>query len=139
MCKRLKSLALLTLLVSLGCDGGGTTDATPAVAREQQAEAAGRVTATAAGSAVRITNGTSKPIIYNAMLKDLQTLALWAPCTDPAKCPPVESGRTVSVPYEAIIGYTPGSTTATIFWWHLSPDGSGRFRAETVQSVDVSL
>jgi hypothetical protein len=118
------SAAILLLVTTLAC--ASPSDVLQRDGIQLRAEA----------NALDITNRTSANVYFFAVGSNTATLILWAPCTRPDVCRNVESGRTLSVDYEAITGgKEPG---LIVYWWHLVPAGDGTFTFDSIRAEAVT-
>ena len=98
----------------------------------------GSVTATLGEDGILVSNGTDRPIYWAAFDRDALALLLWAPCTEPATCPRIGSGRTVLISFDAVGVWGPTSREAVFYWWHLVRDGEGGYEPDEIRSIVLS-
>ena len=99
---------------------------------------AGDVAVSRVTGGIKLTNGTERPVAYAVWNRGW--LALFAPCADTGpECLRLAPGASVTVPDSEIDGYAPGAREAVVRWWHVLPDGAGRYQAGAVQEVVVAL
>lgn len=92
---------------------------------EPHDDPASAVAEAAAGQGVRFTNPSAATVYYSALERDFAARARFAPCTDPARCPSVESGRQTVIPYSLIGGYEAGKREVIVYYWRLEPASGG--------------
>ena len=96
------------------------------------------VSAVRVESGIRITNNTDRGIAY--VVSNPQWLGLLGMCEDPGpSCVTLAPGASVVVPFDEIHGYSTTATEASVFWWHVVPDGADGYRKEDLTTVFVSL
>ena len=96
------------------------------------------VSAVRVESGIRITNNTDRGIAY--VVSNPQWLGLLGLCEDPGpECVKLAPGASVIVPLDEIYGYSATATEASVFWWHVVPDGADGYKTEDVTTVFVSL
>lgn len=105
-------------------------------------QAAGKMEVRAAPPNLVLTNTGDESIHYLVFEADVAARALWGPCTNPAQaeCPPLKPGQKRTLPLRDIYGYEAGKGQRVIvYWWHLVPDGQGRWRVDGMQSAQVEV
>ncbi len=101
-------------------------------------EASSGVSAARVPGGIRLTNHTSRGAAY--AISNPNWLGLLALCNDPgAACLGLASGQSVVVPLSEIHGYTSETTAVTIYWWHVSPDGNGQYKADDPTEIVLTL
>lgn len=127
---RLSSVVLIALAVAAsGChrDPLAPTLTTTALVSAARVE-----------SGIRLTNNTGQPVAYT--VSNPNWLGLLALCADPGpECVKLAPGASVVVPLSAIYGHTADAKQATVFWWHVVPDGKGGYTQDEVATLFVQL
>ena len=88
----------------------------------------GGVEAVVQGGEIEITNWTSEPVFTFVIGRELAALALWGPCVDAAKCPPIPAGGQRRVAFPA------GEKEALVYWWHAVPARDGSLRPDSIRA-----
>lgn len=96
------------------------------------------VSAVRVQSGIRLTNNTDRGVAY--VVSNPQWLGQLALCADPGpECVKLAPGASVVVPLDDIYGYSANATEASVFCWHVVPDGADGYKTENVTTVVVSL
>ena len=128
--KRLSSVMVLATAIALG---GCHKD--PVLATETDTLV---VSATRVASGIRLTNNTDRGIAY--VVSNPMWLGLLGLCADPGPdCVKLAPGASVVIPVSEIHGYSSDATQASVFWWHVVPDGNGGYTQDQVTTVFVQL
>ena len=88
-------------------------------------DASSPVAEVVAGQGVRFTNPSSETVYYTALEREFSARALFAPCTDPARCPSVRPRQQTVIPYSLIGGYEAGKREVVVYYWRLEPAEGG--------------
>lgn len=128
--KRMTSIAVLAIAIAVaGCH----KDPVAAVTSDTAL-----VSATRVATGIRLTNNTDRGVAYVA--SNPMWLGLLGLCADPGpECVKLAPGASVVIPFSEIYGYTTEATEASIFWWHVVPDGHGGYTQDEVTTVFVQL
>lgn len=128
--KRISSVLLLVSALALsGCD----RDPVSAKLSKDVLVSAVRVQ-----SGIRITNNTDRGVAY--VVSNPQWLGLLGLCNDPGPgCVKLAPGASVVVSLDEIYGYSASATEASVFWWHVVPDGANGYTTADVTTVFVPL
>lgn len=86
-----------------------------------------------------LTNKSDKPVFYFVVEQDLLPLINWAPCADPAVCPPLAPGASVHIDFERITGYHAGSERAVLNWWNAEGARDGAQSIDRVRVTTIQL
>jgi hypothetical protein len=97
------------------------------------------VVATPRPPELEITNNTAAPVYTTVFDRGFLVLALWAPCTDPARCPAIAPHTSSRLRYQEIGGYGPQTTEAVVYWWHLVRQPGGGFAPDEIRAIVVRL
>ena len=97
------------------------------------------ITVRAAPPVLELTNQSPAPVYSFIIERGTAAYTDWAPCTDPAHCGATGVGRTSSVAYTQIAGYSVDAREAIVYWWHLVPGGETGLRPDSVRAVVVGL
>ena len=96
------------------------------------------VSATRVTTGVRLTNNTDRPVAY--VVSNPMWLGLLALCADPGPdCVKLAPAASVVIPFSEIYGWASDATQASVFWWHVVPDGHGGYTQDEVATVFVQL
>ena len=76
---------------------------------------------------IEITNWTSEPVFTFVIGRELAARALWGPCADATKCPPIPPGGQRRVAFPA------GEDEALVNWWHAVAARDGALRPDSIR------
>lgn len=126
-----RPVAAVLLLASLACSGAAPT--APNVEHP--------LNIAVTNDGLRLTNESDAPLFYQSFEKVWGTtgLFIWGPCVQPTTCPVVPPHGTTTVPYSAIGGYTTDARQALVYFWELTPAGSGKYDPTNLRSTVVDL
>ena len=96
------------------------------------------VSASRVETGIRLTNSTDRAVAY--VVSNPMWLGLLGLCADPGPdCVKLAPGASVVIPFSEIYGYSSDATQASVFWWHVVPDGHGGYTQDQVTTVFVQL
>ena len=110
--------------VTTGANGGGIW--------------AGNVLVQGAGTGLRVSNNTTKPIGYFVVETELAMRIRWAPCSEATGCKTIAPGEKV-IPASDIPGVDATKREVHFYWWHLVAGRDGRLQPDSVRSTTVRL
>ena len=132
----MRELVMAVLALSLSAAACRIEHVAPGEESNQQV--AGSVAAEIVGDAVRVTNGTDRPVAYAVWPR--WYLGLFSPCADPApSCVNLAAGASATIPIAAVEGVVPETDAVTVRWWRVEPDEGGVYRAGPVTEIDLEL
>ncbi|MEP6732861.1 MAG: hypothetical protein ABJE10_19610 [bacterium] len=127
------------LALALAASGCSASDMTvSSVDPATQGFQAGTVVVTATSDGLLVINGTDRPVYLMSVNRETLALLYWAPCSGGPGCDALSPGATRLVPWETVLGYTPGTAQYAVFWWHVTSLPDGTKRPDAAQQVFVS-
>lgn len=118
----LAAVALFTACASL-------TESTPADA----------VRASADAEAVRVTNGTRRPVFTFVVGRSALTRILWGPCADAVRCPPPIAPRATRTEPRSQMLLDADDREVVVHWWHAVTGPDGLPRPDSIRAFTVTL
>jgi len=95
------------------------------------------LTATLRGDSVLLHNGSTERVHFALNGEEDPNRILWQLCAGP-DCPGLETGADDAVPLSAL-DLRPDAEAAFVHWWHAEPDGTGRFRPDSIRTIRLAL
>ena len=129
----LKSIAMLTLALVLGCAGTHSTEV-----GDGDLAGEGGLSVVAVRPEITITNRTTQEVFVFVVGREALALINWAPCIDRSRCEPLAPGASRRVPYPAnLTGRV--EREASIIWWRAIRGSDWVERPGDFRSVIVTL
>jgi hypothetical protein len=124
-------LALAIVAVLAACARSGDP-------RDPAADTLLSATATSAG--LTLGNPGDEPLAVAVFERETATRVMFDPCIDrtPA-CLRLPAGKTLTLPYADIMGWTPAAREVMVYTWRVEPNGQGGYRASGMTSRVVPL
>jgi len=96
------------------------TIVTAALACSSTTEPTGTVTAVGTAEGIRATNGTSRPVFYSAVEREVLARlnsSMVPPCTDAARCASIAPGASITMPWSQVSFFDPAKHDYLFGWW----------------------
>jgi len=85
---------------------------------------------------ILIENKTSQTIYWTAFEREILAVIDWVPCIDPEQCDGVLPGKSQTILFEKIPGYSTGKEVV-VYWWNLEKQDDESHRVVNFQSAVV--
>ena len=77
------------------------------------------------GGTLELTNRATEPLYFRVVVRPVDPLLDWWPCSSPEGCNGVAPGQRQEIPYSEIAEFRPEASEALLTWWFLEPVGDG--------------